>query len=82
MRFLAFCGNRRRLSRWGTKGTSMKNKSNHARRRGLASQFKRWLKKLARKAVVKRWLFIGVVKTIDWLVKRLWLDKNHTNLSP
>ena len=60
----------------------MKKKSNHARRRGLASQFKRWLKKLARKAVVRRWLFIVVVKTIGWLVKRLWLDKNHTDLSP
>ena len=57
-------------------------KSNHARRRGLASQFKRWPKWLARKAVVRRWLFIVVIKTIGWLVKRLWLDKNHTDLSP
>lgn len=60
----------------------MKREANHARRRGLASQFKRWLKKLTRKAVVRRWLFIVVLKTIGWLVKRLWLDKNHPDLSP
>lgn len=57
-------------------------KTNHARRRGLASQFKRWLKKLARDTVVRRWLFIGIVKITGWLIRRLWLDKDHTNLSP
>jgi hypothetical protein len=82
MRFLVFCGNQRQFSRWRTKGPSVKEKTNHARRRGLALQFKRWLKKLTRKAVVRRWLFIVVVKTIGWLVKRLWLDKDHTDLSP
>jgi hypothetical protein len=57
-------------------------KTNHTRRRGLASQFKCWLKKTARKAAVRRWLFIVVVRTIGWLIKRLWLDKDHTDLSP
>lgn len=56
--------------------------TNHARRRGLASRLKRWFKKLARKAVVRRWLFILVVKIIGWLVRRLWLDRDHSDLSP
>lgn len=60
----------------------MKNKSNHARRRGLASRFKRWLKKSARKAVVRRWLFVLVVKTVGWLAKRLSCDEHDSNLSP
>jgi len=60
----------------------VKNKSNHPRRRGLARRFKRWVKKLVRKTVVRRWLFVMVVKTVGWLAKRLWRDKHRSNLSP
>ena len=60
----------------------MKKKSNHARRRGLASQFKRWFKRTVRKTAVRRWLFVLVVKTVGWLAKRLWCNEHHINLSP
>ena len=56
-------------------------KTNHTKRGGLAARFKRKLKKIARNAVVRRWLFLAVVKIVGWFVKRLWFDKNHTDLS-
>jgi hypothetical protein len=40
------------------------------------------LKKLARNTLVRRWLFLIVVKTVSWLVSRLWSDEDHHNLSP
>lgn len=57
-------------------------KQHHAGRGGLGSQIKRGLKKTVREAVVRRWFFIAVFKTAVWLIKRLWLDKNHTDPSP
>lgn len=56
-------------------------KTNHTKRGGLAAQTKRKLKKIARSAVVRRWLFLAVVKIVGWLVKRLWFDENHSDLS-
>jgi len=81
MRFLALGGTQQQSRCWLAQGESMKY-FDHVRRRGLASQLERWLKKLARKIVVRRWLFILVVKIIGWLVRRLWLDNEHSNLSP
>jgi len=72
-------GNRWQLSRWRTERNKMKRK--HTKRGGLASRLKCHLKKLARKTVVRRWLLLAVVKIVSWLVKRLWLDENHHNLS-
>ena len=57
-------------------------KTNRSKREGLASKLKRQLKKLARNTLVRRWLFLIVVKTVSWLVSRLWSDKDHHNLSP
>jgi hypothetical protein len=56
-------------------------KRKHTKRGGLASQLKRRLKKLARKIVVRRWLLLTVLKIVSWLVKRLWFDENHHDLS-
>ena len=72
-------GNRWQLSQRRTERSKMKRK--HTKRSGLASQFKRQLKKLARKAVVRRWLFLAVVKIVGWLAKRLWSHLDHTDLS-
>jgi len=75
-----FGGNRWQLRHRRIERTTMK-KTNHTQRGGLASRFKRKLKKLARNAVVRRWLFLAVVKIVSWLVKRLWSDADHHNLS-
>ena len=57
-------------------------KANHVRRRGAASQPKRQLKKAVRKVVVRRWFLIAVFKAVVWIIKRLWFDKDRTDLSP
>ena len=56
-------------------------KRKHTKRDGLATRLKRPLKKMARKTVVRRWLLLAVVKIVGWLVKRLWFDENHHDLS-
>lgn len=55
-------------------------KTKPAKREGLALRFKRLVKKLARNAVVKRWLLVAVLKIVGWLIKRFWSD-DHPNLS-
>lgn len=57
-------------------------KAGHAGRRGLGRRLKRGLKKLVRKAVVKRWAILVAVRIVSWLVKRFWSDWDHPDLSP
>lgn len=56
-------------------------KTNHTKRGGLASRLKRLAKRLARNALVRRWLLLAVLKIVSWLAKRLWSDNDHSNLS-
>lgn len=56
------------------------NRTNNAERKGLVQRAKRRLKIVVRNAVVRRWFFTIVVKTVVWLIKRWWDD--HSNLSP
>lgn len=74
-----FGGNRWQLSHRRTERRKMK--TSHTKRGGLVAQVKRKLKKIARNAVVRRWLFLAVVKIVGWLAKRLWFDENHSDLS-
>lgn len=59
-----------------------KQETSHVRRRGLGRRFKRACKRFVRKAVVRRWAVILAVKIVSWLIKRLWSDWDHSNLSP
>ena len=60
--------------------TQMK-KTHQTKRGGVAASIKRSLKKLARNALLRRWLLIAVVKIVSWLAKRLLSDDDNPTLS-